>query len=79
MGQGSIAAMASISELWVRWEAWLSENAPSLLRGLGAPATDAEIAAAEKALEVELPESLKQLYRLEQGRWPIIHTVIVGQ
>lgn len=56
--------MATIAELWARWEAWLAAHAPGLVDGLREPATAAEIADAEEALGTPLPGALRELYQV---------------
>jgi cell wall assembly regulator SMI1 len=53
---------------WQRLEACLKKHAPFLLDTLNGGAHPEQIAAAEKALSVSLPEEMRALYRLHDGQ-----------
>lgn len=59
--------MNSIAESWERIETWLAANAPKILGNLNPPATDRELADAEKAFGCELPAQWRELYRRHNG------------
>lgn len=52
---------------WGRIEAWLQAHAPASAALLRPPAGDADIAAAEAAMGVELPATLAAWYRIHDG------------
>ncbi len=53
---------------WARIHAWLREHCPIVLASLGPPATDEKLRAAEEAMRVELPEEVKDCYRIHDGQ-----------
>jgi cell wall assembly regulator SMI1 len=56
-----------VTEAWERIHTWLSKHAPKILASLNPPATDAQIAAAEKAFKVRMPDEWRELYRVHDG------------
>ncbi|GAA1892696.1 SMI1/KNR4 family protein [Actinomadura bangladeshensis] len=56
-----------LTAAWGRIEAWLGAHAPASAALLRAPASEAGIAAAESALEVQLPATLAAWYRIHDG------------
>ena len=56
-----------MADYWTRIEAWLRTNAPDILQDLNPGATDADIASAEQALGLTLPEDMRTAYRLHNG------------
>lgn len=65
--------MDTISSLWNRLEIWARTNAPEILEDLNAGASDEEIAALERSLQVTLPTSYKESLRIHNGEsdgWP---------
>lgn len=63
---------------WKRIETWLEANAPQMVASLNPPATDAEIEATEKFLEVALPEDMRVIYRLRNGQQSVGHGLFSG-
>ena len=61
---------ASISESWTRIVAWLRTNAPGQLEHFQPPATDEELEAAASNLGLQLPEDIKEFYRIVNGADP---------
>lgn len=59
--------MHSVREAWDRIERWLWRNAPKILASLNSGASDEEIAAAEQALGISMPEDWWELYRVHNG------------
>jgi len=57
-----------MDEAWDRIEAWLAANAPRVLESLQPGATDAQIAEAEAALSVRLPDEFKASCRRHDGQ-----------
>jgi cell wall assembly regulator SMI1 len=55
-------------ELWHRVESWLATNAPDVLNNLQPGASDEQIQQLEESLGIEVPEDVKQLYRLHNGQ-----------
>ncbi len=67
-----------MKEKWQKLERWLAANAPKVLEGLNPPATEAEITAAETAINMSLPPSVRKSYQVHNGRIggvPNAHTV----
>src|SRR4051794_16095747 len=62
-----------MQDVWHRIEAWLRKHAPALSARLPAGVSQAELAAAEEALGVRLPEEVRSSYALHNGSpdlWP---------
>lgn len=57
-----------MEEVWNRIEAWLGANAPEVLRGLNPPATQDQIANAEKALGVSFPPDVVKSFLIHNGQ-----------
>lgn len=62
------SATGSLSNRWRTCAAWLAEERPDLLARFNPPATDAALAAAEKALATPLPAEYVELLRLFNGQ-----------
>jgi cell wall assembly regulator SMI1/predicted DNA-binding WGR domain protein/uncharacterized protein YukE len=58
---------ASVAKAWKRIDAWLTENAPSLMANMGAGATLESIEKAEAALGMELPDDVRASYAIHDG------------
>lgn len=58
---------SGVTEGWDRIHTWLSKHAPKILDSLNRPATDAELAAAEKAFNLTMPDEWRELYRIHNG------------
>ncbi|WP_339154787.1 SMI1/KNR4 family protein [Actinomadura luteofluorescens] len=56
-----------LAAAWGRIEAWLWAHAPASAALLRAPASEAEITAAEAAMEVQFPATLAAWYRIHDG------------
>jgi cell wall assembly regulator SMI1 len=54
--------------IWDRVHTWLTAHAPVVLDSLAPPATEAQIRAAENALDVTLPDDVKASYRIHNGQ-----------
>lgn len=59
--------MHEIDKAWSQIIAWFEGQQPEVVNQLNAPATDADLAAAEAALGTNLPEDFKHLYRIADG------------
>jgi len=59
---------ARVRDAWSRIHRWLRTHAKNVLDDLRPPAVDAAIAATERALDVELPESLRASFRVHDGQ-----------
>lgn len=59
--------VARLTAAWERIETWLQAHAPASAALLRPPASEADIAAAEVAMGVELPATLAAWYRLHDG------------
>ncbi len=59
--------MESVTNSWRRIEAWLSRNAPKIVRNLNPGATAAELAAAERELGHPMPQDWHELYHVHNG------------
>jgi uncharacterized protein (TIGR02996 family) len=57
-----------LGQTWVRIHSWLKMHCPVVLASLGPPATDEQFRAAEQAMGVELPEEVKDCYRIHDGQ-----------
>lgn len=60
--------MNSLEEDWDRIHRWLEAHCPIVLASLGPPASDEQFLAAEEAMEIELPEEVKAVYRIHDGQ-----------
>lgn len=58
-----------MKEVWNRIESWLKANAENVLDSLQPGATEEEIAETEKYLGVQLPEEIKESYRIHNGQY----------
>lgn len=56
-----------MQEVWKRIEEWLKNNAPAVFEKLASGASETEIAKTERSLPVQLPEEVKESYRLHNG------------
>jgi cell wall assembly regulator SMI1 len=63
-----MSAMSGVTSAWARIDRWLVANAPSVLRNLAGPASDAQIAACENAVGAELPGEVLASYRVHNGQ-----------
>ena len=61
------AALARVKGAWGRIEGWLALHAAPMLAELRPPATPRQIAEAETALGVQLPDEVRALYCLHDG------------
>ena len=59
--------VSGVAEAWDRIHKWLSIHAPKILGSLNPPASDAQIAEAEKAFGLAMPEEWRQLYQVHNG------------
>lgn len=57
-----------VRSAWRRLEAWCRRHAPGLLDGLNPPASDARIACFERLIGRELPEVVRESYRIHDGQ-----------
>jgi len=53
---------------WTRIEDWLKANAPNALAAIDEPASDEQIRAAEIAMNVSLPDEVRNSYRRHDGQ-----------
>jgi cell wall assembly regulator SMI1 len=60
----------SITRTWDRIHDWLGAHAPALFERLSAGATDAQLAAAERAMGLTLPRDLRESLRIHDGAEP---------
>ncbi|AFY38605.1 Cell wall assembly/cell proliferation coordinating protein, KNR4 [[Leptolyngbya] sp. PCC 7376] len=58
----------TIEVAWQQLENWLAENAPKVAAGLNPGATEEELLACEKVLEIALPNDFKDFYRRHNGQ-----------
>jgi cell wall assembly regulator SMI1/predicted DNA-binding WGR domain protein len=58
---------ASVAASWRRIDAWLTQNAPSLMAKMGMPAKPEAIAEAERSLRLELPDAVRASYLIHDG------------
>ena len=56
-----------MKEKWQKLERWLAANVPRVLEGLNPPANEAEIMAAEAAINMSFPPSVRDSYRVHNG------------
>ncbi len=61
-------ATGSLAERWKTVAAWLGAQHPGVLATFRPPATEAQIAAAEKALGVDLPEDYRAFLAIHDGQ-----------
>lgn len=64
----SAAAPPSVGESWARIEAWFAARHPGVALNLRAPASAAQIAAAEKALRVKFPTDFRASLAVHDGQ-----------
>ncbi len=57
-----------MKEIWQRIEVWLSENAPEVLGTLQQGATNEQIAELEQGIGVQLPEDVRESFRIHNGQ-----------
>lgn len=57
-----------MQKIWKRIEDWLAVNNPKILNSLQPGATDAELHISEESMSIELPEDVKQSYRIHDGQ-----------
>src|SRR3954451_12503355 len=62
-----VLKLGTLAEDWDRVVAWHAANAPPGTLLLPPGATDGAIAAAEQQLSLELPEDLRDFYRMHDG------------
>ena len=67
---GMPAHPVTMKEKWQQLEQWLEQNAPALLQNLNPPATEADIAQTEAAMQMQLPPSVRQSYLIHNGETP---------
>lgn len=54
--------------LWERLESWLRQFTPEILVTLHAGVTEDELRAAEEVLQLSLPETVRDFYRIHNGQ-----------
>lgn len=65
--------------LWDRLEIWLAAHAPDRVQTLAPGATEAQIAAAESVLSVQLPDDFKASCRIHNGQLDIQDDLMDGR
>lgn len=63
-----MAAETPVAQAWARIEYWLAQNAPAVLDGLRPGASDTEIDATERTLNVRFPDDLRASLHLHDGQ-----------
>lgn len=61
------SGMQTAEDAWKRIHAWLDAHAPKIRKSLNRPATDEQMAAAEKAFGGPLPDDFRALYGTHDG------------
>lgn len=59
--------MSSIPNAWDRIHQWLRSHAPKILTNLNPGASELEIASAERALGIVMPDDWRELYHIHNG------------
>lgn len=57
-----------MKQYWIRWEKWMSLEAPKLLNSLNPGATEVEFNILEKLINKELPTVFKEFYAIHNGQ-----------
>jgi cell wall assembly regulator SMI1 len=60
--------MCALEKTWERTHNWLEAHCPVVLASLGPPATAKQFRQAEAIMGVELPEEVKDCYRIHDGQ-----------
>jgi cell wall assembly regulator SMI1 len=60
--------MTALEEDWDRIHTWLEAHCPIVLASFGPPATDEQFREAERVMGIELPEEVKEVYRVHDGQ-----------
>ena len=71
-------AEGTVAERWATIEEWLKQEHPEALQGFNPPASPESIAAAERALGVELPSEYKEFLAIHDGQDELAPFVGVG-